>query len=149
MISISVTSLCIAQKGEDEPYVKTTFCIILSTKSYAEAKTFAETASKQTSIKLDLRSLSPIKKEGLTMPKKDCEENGFEYPSYVARGRSDNGEYISIEYSNAYTEFAKGYYIVVASSGDKKKCNSTLLKVKKIYKTAYLKESLVYVGCMH
>ena len=135
--------------GEDRSYVSKGYCIILSTKSYAEAKSIAEEASRKTGIKIDLRGLAPNKESGLTMSRAACDSNGFEYPGYVSRGRWDDGEFLSIEYSDAFTGFAKGYYIVVASSGNKKNNYATLKKVKLFYKTAYIKQSEVYVGCMH
>jgi hypothetical protein len=131
------------------PYVNTHFCIILSTKSYAAAKKVAIEASKKYKMKLDYRDLTPHKKLGLTLSKKDCEAEGWDYPAYVARGRYDSGEFVSIEYSNAYDGFAKGYYIVIVASGDAPECKATLQKVKSTYKTAYIKQTEVYVGCMH
>jgi hypothetical protein len=134
---------------ESSPFVKTWFCILYSTKNYADAKKFAQTCSKQLHFKLDFRGLSPNKETALTMTKKECKENSFEYPAYVARGRYDNGEYISIESSDAFKGFAKNYYIVIANSGNKEEVDKTLLKVKATYKTAYMKQSEVYMGCMH
>jgi hypothetical protein len=84
----------------------------------------------------------------LTTPKIDVIE-GEEYPQYYSRGRYDNGEYISIEYSNAFTGFAKGYYIVVAYSGENIEAKKTLKKVKPFFKSAYIKQTDVYIGCMH
>jgi hypothetical protein len=135
---------------EPSPFVKTWFCILYSSKNYADAKKFAQTSSKQLHFKLDLRGLSPNKETGLTMTKKECKENSFEFPAYVARGRYDNNaEYISVESSDAFKGFARGYYIVIVNSGDKEEMDKTLLKVKATYKTAYVKQSEVYMGCMH
>ena len=135
--------------AEPRPYINKHFCIILSTKSYTEANKIAIQASKLFKIKLDYRDLLPNKKIGLTLSKTDCEAQSWEFPAYYSRGRDDDGEYISIEYSNAFSGYTKGYYIVVVASGNKMETNKTLIKVKKKYKTAYVKQSEVYVGCMH
>jgi hypothetical protein len=135
--------------GEESPYMTKSYCILLSTKSYAEAKRIAEEASKKTNIKKDFRGLKPNKQTGLTMSRAACDSNGWEYPAYVARGRYDDGEFLSIEHSDAFKGFAKGYFIVVASCGNATENNATLKKVKRFYKTAYIKKSEVYMGCMH
>lgn len=126
------------------------FLILLSTKDYKTALATAKKASASTQMTLDLRGLSENKSSGLTLSKAVCKEEDIEYPSYYAWGRED-GIFISIEYSNAYKEFAKGYYIVVAASGEKKdpEMQNAYKKIRARYKDAYFKSSKVYVGCMH
>lgn len=139
-----------AQAG-DIPYIKKEFLIIHSGKDYAAALKKATEASKKLNLKLDLRKLQPNKEIGLSNTEQVCEnEFGF-FPCYVARGRGDDGAYISIEYSDAYIEFEKGYYIVIVSSfvSNHEKSKSWLTKTKAIYKDAYLKASKVYTGCIH
>ena len=46
-----------------------------------------------------------------------CEENGWDYPCYVARGRYDDGAYLSVEPSAAYDGLKAGYFVVIAASG--------------------------------
>ena len=111
-----VGKISIAQ--DERPYVKTGFVIIQSTKDYNTAKATAQKAALQLKQKLDLRDLKANKKSGLTYSQKDCENEGG-YPCYISRGRYDSGDYISIEWSNAFDGFAKGYYIVVIASGAK------------------------------
>jgi hypothetical protein len=127
--------------------VKTGICIISSTKNYNEAKKRATAAASKLDLNLDLRDLVPNKKSGLTLSKAACKEEDIEYPAYYSRGA--DGEYVSIEYSNAFDGFAKGYYIVVAATGDQSVTQPALLKAKKIYKTAYVKQTDIYVGCSH
>jgi hypothetical protein len=137
------------ENPEDRPYVKKDFVIILSSKSYSEAKKIATEAAKKLKIKLDLRGLKQHKISGLTSSSKECEDNGWEYPCYVSRGRYDDGEFVTIDYSNAFDSFTKGYYIVTTASGDATLAKSALLKAKKIYKSAYAKQAEIYIGCMH
>jgi hypothetical protein len=125
--------------------------ILRSTKDYKTALTTAKQAASVLHKKLDLRSLKPNNQLGLTMSKTDCEEYG--YPCYLARGDGNafNDSYISIEYSNAYKGFAKGYYIVVAAITNVKSASmkAQLLAINKVYPDAYAKRTYIWFGCMH
>ncbi len=127
--------------------------ILHSTKDYAAALKTAKEAAVHLGKKLDLESNHPNKQLGLSMTKSDCEANAYEYPCYTARGdgSAENSDFVSIEYSDAYEGFAKGYYIVVAAIG---KPRSVIIKnaiaaAKKWYKDAYAKRTSVWLGCMH
>ncbi len=134
-------------------YVEKRFLIINSTKNYKFALQVAQRASKDLNLELDLRDLGPSTDTtiGLSMPKDSCIKYWESNTCYLARGRGDDGDYVSIEYSNAYSGFARGYYIVVVASGLKKdpKMAASLKRVKAIYKDAYSKVSKVYMCCMH
>ena len=106
------------QTDQDLQYSVKDFLIILSSKNYESAKTIAIEAAKTLNIKLDLRGLNPNLKSGLSFSLKQCEENGWDYPCYISRGRYDDGEFVTIDYSNTFQGFAKGYYIVTTASGD-------------------------------
>lgn len=152
IISFLLIGLSYGQaENNDELYVRKDFLIVSSTKSYSEALKTAQEASANQNIKLDLRGLSEKKQSGLTLSEDQCQNEGWEYPAYYARGRWDDGVYISIEYSDAFTGFKPGYYIVVVASGNRNEYNYTRTynKIKKTYKSAYSKSSKVYVGCMH
>ena len=131
--------------------------ILNSTKDYKTALSTARKASTLLHKKLDLRGLMPNNKIGLSMSKGDCmedaggDENG--YPCYPARGdgAAINDDYISVEYSNAYKGFAKGYYIVVAAITDVKSLDmkNKLAAIKRKYPDAYAKRTNIWRGCMH
>jgi hypothetical protein len=76
--------------------------IVRSTASYQEASEAATGAAKSLAVPMNLRDLRPHGPSGLSFPAKVCEENGWDFPCYVARGRFDDGTYLSIERSNAY-----------------------------------------------
>lgn len=147
--------------GQENPecYVKKYFLLIRSTTDYNSALQTARKAAKDLGIKLDLRGLVRDQKThiGLSLPADTClkyteEEEGVRDSScYMARGRWDDGIYISIEYSGAYQGFSKGFYIVVAGSSDNKDeaLIATLIKVKTKYADAYIKSGTVYMCCMH
>ena len=134
-----------------ETLVKKQFLIAGSTKDYSNALKIAESIADDLKLKLDLRGLYYDESFGLTFKKSVCEEDGGNFPCYQARGRYDNGSYISIEMSDSYQGFSKGYYIVIiASYSDNKEEIEALLKNTKEYiPDAYIKSSNVYVGCMH
>jgi hypothetical protein len=144
---VAATSFAQTEQMES-PFVKKGMLILLSTKSYAAAVKLAQQAKGKLALTMDLRGLKPNKKSGLTYSKSDCENEGG-YPCYIARGRYPDGEFISIEYSDAIEGFAKGYYIVVAACGDTEITAPALAKAKKVYKDAYVKNTSVYMGCMH
>jgi hypothetical protein len=126
------------------------FAIIRSTTDYQEALTCAKDAAKRLGWKLDLRGLSKCAETGLTFSKAVCEEGGGSYPSYMPRGRYDDGEYVSIEYSSEYTGFRNGYYIVMIASGHEAKAvKRALAAAIKYFPDAYVRSSKVYMGCIH
>ena len=147
-------------KGQIDPdcYVEKYFLIIQSTRDYKDALSTAQTASKELSIILDLRDLIPDVDtlHGLSMPVDSCLKYSREYGSedstcYLARGRWDDGIYISIEYSSAYDSFSTGYFIVMAGSASDKgqALTETLQNVRTKYPDSYIKASKVYMCCMH
>jgi len=130
---------------------KVGFLIIHASKNYQLAKRVATEANKHLKYKIDFRDHEYNKTLGLSISKEECEENGFEFPSYVQRGRGDDGKFISVEYTTNYNGFTPGLYIVVVASytKGKKEIAETLKFVKKHYETAYFKYTDIYVGCMH
>jgi len=136
---------------EEAQTEKKGFLIIHASKNYELAKRVATEANKHLGYKIDYRGLEYNKELGLSIPKTECEEHGFEFPTYVQRGRGDDGNFISVEYTTNYEGFTPGLYIVVVASytKGKKEINETQTFVKKHYETAYFKYIDVYVGCMH
>jgi hypothetical protein len=129
-----------------DPWSEKSFVILMSTKSYDNARKVAEEASKSLKIKLNSRGLSPHIITGLTFDEKTCLAPPIEdYPCYVRREKYDDGEYISIEYSTEYKEMKPGYYIVIAFSGDKKTTITVLSKSKTHFKDASQKTVKIYM----
>jgi len=151
LILVLFCSFLTQAQTNDIPYVKKEFLIIHSGKDYAAALKKATDASKKLKIPLDLRNLVPNKEIGLSHSQKSCDDDFGFFPCYIARGMHDDGIYVSIEYSDAYLEFEKGYYIILVSSfvSGNATSKTQLAKTKKIYKDAYLKASKVYTGCIH
>lgn len=146
---IFILSISYAEESENvDMYEEKEFLIIYSTKNYNEALRVCKESDKKLKYGINLRELQYNKKTGLSFSKETLEKNGVEFPWYFPRGRYDDGKYLSIEYSNGYSEFAKGYYIVIAESGEKGSMKITLEETKKYYKTAYLKRAKIYMGCL-
>tara|TARA_B110000467_G_C17966479_1_gene287846 strand:+ start:71 stop:550 length:480 start_codon:yes stop_codon:yes gene_type:complete len=141
--------------GQEENFsqeIKKYFLIVSSTKDYSSALKKANSISEDLTLKLDLRGLlEGDNKLGLSWGKSVCEEDGWEYPCYAPRGRHDDGDYVSIEWSNGFQGFSEGYYIVVVASHTNydEKIKSLLKKVKEFVPSAYIKSSMIYMGCMH
>jgi hypothetical protein len=136
-------------QSDNECYVTREFLIAGSLTDYASALQQAKKVAKGAGLKLDLRGLRPVS-GGLSFDDTICVNEWGEAPCYVARGRWDDGAYVSIEYSNAYTGFRPGYYIVVAHSGESGKTPAAVISgVRRIVPSAYIKRSKVYMCCMH
>ncbi len=148
---IILFTISLTNAQETAEMVKKGFVIVSAGKNFDAMKKLAEKVSIQLNYKLDLRGLSEDKTLGLTISKEVCEEHGFEFPSYIPRGRYDDGEFVSIEYTNGYEGFTPGYYIIIVSAHDKgnTKLTDALKFVKKYYKSAYIKYADVYMGCIH
>jgi hypothetical protein len=126
--------------------INNSYLILLSTKSYSAAMYAAKQARAKLDLLINYRGYVFDFKEGL----KDTTACGCgEIHSYVPRGRFDDGNYVSIEHTNSFTEFPNGYYIVVAASGDRKKIKPTLAKANLFFADAYIKDAEVFIGCMH
>ena len=129
------------------------FVIILSTKNYDEALKRAKDASQKLGYPLDLRELHQNNKTGLSLPKEVCEEicggGMVEYPQYLPRNDWGESKYVSVEYSNGFQGFTKGYYIVVVASGEKGDpiIKEAVTESRKFYKDAYAKTCGVWMGC--
>ena len=126
------------------------FLIAASTTNYKSALKTVRKLTSSINMKFDQRGLYPIDQSGLTWRKSVCEGDGWEHPCYLARGRED-GNYLSIEWSNAIEGFTKGYYVVIVSCQLERndEMKALLAEVKTFIPSAYIKSSKVYLGCMH
>ncbi len=132
-------------------FVDKYFLIIASTKSVEEASRVAMSASTKTGLDYHNNKLKAHDSYGATYSADSCKKWGEEYPCYFARGRYDDGAYITVEYSTPYEGFQKGFFIVIAVNGslEDEEFKQAVKKVKKVYPKSYVKKSKVYLGCMH
>jgi hypothetical protein len=78
-----------------------------------------------------------------------CEENGWDYPCYVARGRYDDGAYLSVEPSSAYEGMTPGYFVVVAASGDEELVREQERTMRKHRVSSFRLSGAIWLGCVH
>lgn len=129
------------------------FVILISTKSYESALERAKDASEKLGYPLDLRDLHENAEIGLSLPREVCEEEicggGLEYPIYIPRSDWGDSKYVSIEYSDAFGGFTKGYYMVIVASGEKGDpiIDEALEESRQFYEDAYAKTCGVWMGC--
>ncbi len=151
-IGMMLTSFVYGQDDYmSEMMVEKEFIIIISTTDYGAALERAEDASQKLKLDLDLRGLEEDEQYGLSWPEEECQDEWGSDHCYIARGRWDDGSYVSIEYSDAFDGFTPGYYIVIVGSGEPRSRElwKTLRKTKTYYRDAYSKRTDVYIGCMH
>jgi hypothetical protein len=135
----------------DPDIVRKSFVIIKSTPSYAEARALAASAAERMAIKLDLRELLPDRNVGLTFSEEACTNEFGEFPCYVARGRWDDGVYLSVEHSSSYEGLEEGLYIVVLASGSPRdrSIGAALRRARSLYPDVMVRTAPVYLGCIH
>jgi hypothetical protein len=135
----------------EDMYAEKYFVIIAATPDIKEAYSIAKAASQNTGLDFTDNKLQPDSTIGATFPAEVCAESEFEFPCYVARGRFDDGTYLSVEYSGGYSGLKKGLFLVIAANGDENnsQMEDTLKKMKAFYPTSYTWKTKVYMGCMH
>ncbi len=153
LLGILVHPVC-AQEPEND-FMENRWVTILSAyPDYADALKDIQKITKESGMPFSMQGLVYDKKRGLIYPD-DYEFEAFA-GGYVPRSRNEAEinekitEYLSIERSDGYDGFRKGYYIVVAgiyeSAEDAKKQSD---RFKKWAPTAYSKRTNIYMGCMH
>ncbi|RZK98177.1 MAG: hypothetical protein EOO62_26885 [Hymenobacter sp.] len=150
MLAATVPALAQSNYNVDVPK---DIVILQSTRDYAAALAGARQAAAKLARPLKLAGYQPNKELGLSASKAECTGGGYEFPCYVPRGQggAEDSDYLSIEFSDGYTGFAKGYYIVVAALAppNSEALRQTLARVQRAYPTAYAKRTSVWFGCMH
>ena len=129
-------------------YTDKSFLITASTKDFSAALKQAIEASERLKIDLKIDDTELIDGELVNTDIETCEAYNFEEKCYFARGRYDDGYYVSIENSAAYENFTDGYFIVIVASDfpENNDLTDLLKKVKTMYPDAYIKNSRVFMG---
>lgn len=127
------------------------FVVVGMEKRYDRALEEARLTAKRLRMKVDLRGLHPNRETGLSITKADADSNGWEYPTDYPRGRWDDGNYVSIEWSSDFDNQPKGRYMIVVASGytGEEWLKASLAGTRKVYPRATLVTSKVFMGCMH
>ncbi len=131
----------------DEMFYQDNYILILkSTKDYNEAVRFATEASEKLGLKFDNEDRVYSEDKGIYFSE-DIDD--VLYRGKYSPRRYNDG-YISLENSDYYKGFADGYIIVVAGIySNKEDSKEALSKVRKFYKDAYAKKTVMWMGCIH
>jgi hypothetical protein len=156
-VAITLFSLIIlgreafAQDTTDDETVLKLFVVVKMERQYENALHKAYEASERLHLALNLRGLKYNREIGLSLSREECDSNGWEYPMDYPRGRFDDGNYVSIEWSNTFDSLKGGSYVVVVASGENNKewLLNTLKGARKVYPDAFITRSKVFLGCMH
>lgn len=127
------------------------FLVLPAIASYAEARRVAGAAARQLGLKLQLRGARPDGHGELTFSRAECEANDWDYPCYVARGRSDDGAYVSIDDASRFFDYDQRGYLVILGSGPKGNPSLRALaeKARALFPSAELRTDDVSEGCIH
>ena len=138
-------------------YTHTMYVVVLaSERGFEAALRKAKAVGRHTGVPFSMQGMVYDPKRGLILP--DDDPDPIYAGTYVGRRYNvarleetgTESEFLSVERSEAYTGFAKGYYIVVggiyATRGDAKQ---SLAKFIPFVPDAYAKQTAIYYGCMH
>lgn len=127
------------------------FVVLPAIASYAEARRVASTAARRLGLKLDLRRARPDGHGGLTFSPADCKANEWEHPCYVARGRYDDGAYVSVDEARRFFDGEDQGYLVILGSGPKNDPSTRAVaeKARALFPSAEVRTDDVSLGCIH
>jgi hypothetical protein len=127
------------------------FVVLPAIASYAEARRVASTAARRLGLKLDLRRARPDGHGGLTFSPADCQANDWEHPCYVARGRDDDGAYVSVDEARRFFDGEDEGYLVILGSGPKNDPSTRAVaeKAQALFPAAEVRTDDVWMGCIH
>lgn len=138
-----------------EEQTKDRWVVILGVyKKFAEAKSDAQKFARACKVPFSMNGMI-FDQKGLRFP--DDLDDPVWAGEYLAR-RGNTGsidgrevdEHISVERSDGYEGFAKGYYIVVGFIAETKESGLAQgERFKAFSKDTYVKKTRIYLGCMH
>ena len=134
----------------DAPYYHAGLLIVGSHGAYAPALAAAKAFSRASGIAYDAQGMIYDKKRGLIWPDDSSDETwaGQYAPRRYDQCRS--GPCVTVERSEAYDGFRPGLYIVVAGIvGHDDESDARLKAARAIVPSAYVKQTTLYMGCMH
>jgi hypothetical protein len=132
-----------------EDRIVTKYVLVVGTfRSFADAVTDARALGRK--VGLEYRAKATQLENGTpTFSRTECEANGWDYPCYVARGRYDDGTYLSVEPSSAYDEMRPGYFVAVAASGTLKEVLQAQRRLGRRDVPSFVRSVTVWTGCIH
>jgi hypothetical protein len=135
----------------DRPYVRAGLLVVGSHRSYHAAVRAAKTFSDASGISYSSQGMIFDEPRGLIIPDDDPDEayRGQYVPRRYDDG-CDQGRCVTVERSDGYDGFRPGLYIVVAGIvGRDAEAKARLKQAQRIVPTAYVRQTILYMGCMH
>lgn len=150
-VSVATTIRADAFGAEEAAHFRTGLLIVGSHGTYRAALAAAKAFSAASGIAYDSQGMTYDAKRGLILPDDSDDEI---YAGQYMRRRYDscsgNDTCVSVERSEAYEGFRPGLYIVVAGVvGHGAEADERLKVARKIVPSAYIKQTTLYMGCIH
>lgn len=144
-------------RAKEPDFIENRYVVILSVyKSFTEARADAEKIAKASRIPFSMEGRVFDKKRGLIYPDNFDDEIyrgqyvSRRYHTTVLKRGGEPREYLSVERSDGYDGFKKGFYIVVAGiHADSSSAQANTKRFTAWAPTAYAKKTRIYMGCMH
>jgi hypothetical protein len=138
----------------DTPFYRFGILVLGSYKSYPEAVRAAKSFGGRSDYPYGSRGMVYDKARGLIWPDDDKDEMwaGAYAPRRHDRecGLALSKPCVTVERSEAYEGFTPGLYIVVAGVLDRsEEREKRLAEVRRLVPDAYVKQTAIYMGCMH
>ena len=150
-VSVPTTVRADARGIEDAAHFRTGLLIVGSHGTYKAALAAAKAFGAASGIAYDSQGMIYDAKRGLILPDDSDDEA---YAGQYMRRRHDTcsggNTCVSVERSEAYEGFRPGLYIVVAGVvGYGAEADERLKAARKIVPSAYIKQTTLYMGCIH
>jgi hypothetical protein len=148
IIFIFLLIICTKVSAQDPQFDYRYYLILGSTTDLNAAKKIAQSAAKKTGLKYKGCDLE-VSGSSASHPADTCKKYGQSYPCYFARGRYEDGEYISVEHSSEYEGFTEGLFIVIALNAARNDDDfkASVKKIKAHYPKSYVKKQKIFMGC--
>ena len=140
----------VALEDDDAPFYPASILVVASDRSYYSALRTAREFGLRSGISYDGQGMIFDCKRGLIVPDDDPDE-AFA-GRYVSRrdDRCGSGACTTIERSDAYEGFSRDLYIVVAGVVTRgEEAQARLAEARRFAPDAYLKDTVLYMGCRH
>jgi hypothetical protein len=150
-VSVATTVRADARGADEVPFFRTGLLIVGSHGAYRDALAAAKAFSAASGIAYDSQGMIYDAKRGLILP--DDADDDIYAGQYVRRRYDTCGggkPCVTVERSEAYEGFRPGLYIVVAGVvGRGAEADERLKLARKIVPSAYIKQTTLYMGCIH
>jgi hypothetical protein len=144
-------------RAKEPDFLENRHVVILSVyKDFTDARADAEKIAKASRVPFSMEGRVYEKRRGLIYPDNFADEIfrgqyvSRRYHKTVLKDGGEERQYLSVERSDGYDGFKKGFYIVVAGiHADSASAQADAKRFAAWAPTAYAKKTRIYMGCMH